>query len=592
MLIGTDGAFAPMAREGLNMNSRSKLMTKCLVLAFLTCTACSDPAAPLTGGSSVDAGTNIDRGLQIDGTTARDMNIPIIDSSIIEEDAMPDAAIEMVDAAVNVDAGPDLDDFIRMFGTLPSEEPSKLEREAGESFEEGDYRCTTRQVTETQRHEQLVAYQTNSEALWPGALVRGNAIADGLLTQAVVDRAPLDFSVSLQNLAGNNSGRMDDPSLSQYRNEIQRILSAGVEGATPAYIFSEIEEIHSEAHLGISLGLNVAGLTGMVASSFDFQDNSKRSRFLVNFVQAYYTVDVDPPASPSGFFAPGVSIDDVFDAFGGPDGGPPLYVSSITYGRRVIFTAESNVSMSELRSALEFAYSGGVVDVDGSVSLTNREVLQTASMTAFILGGSGEQAVQAINGLDDLREFIQGGGNYSSDSPGAPIAYKLAHLADNSLARMSYTTDYDVKECERVSQRVLIGLDSITTTDGGNQVRIYGDVTARANDRNGQQNEVNLFDVDRSDAFELDEGDTWPPQGTGNEGVLNVSPRNGEAIRLRVRLHDRDFPNDDDANATVDLAFEGGWRHECDGPRNGGRLVNTDGRRVRYAVRFCIRPIP
>ena len=60
---------------------------------------------------------------------------------------------------------------------------------------------------------------------------------------------------------------------------------------------------------------------------------------------------------------------------------------------------------------------------------------------------------------------------------------------------------------------------------------------------------------------------------------------------LRVRLHDRDFPNDDDANATVDLAFEG-WRHECDGPRNGGRLVNTDGRRVRYAVRFCIRPIP
>ena len=121
------------------MNSRSKLLTKCLVLALSACSACSDPAAPLTGGSSTDTGVSTDRGLQLDAATARDMTIPIIDSSVIAEDAMPDAEVEVVDAAVDIDAGPDLDDFIRMLGTLPSEEPSKLEREVGESFEEGDY---------------------------------------------------------------------------------------------------------------------------------------------------------------------------------------------------------------------------------------------------------------------------------------------------------------------------------------------------------------------------------------------------------------------------------------------------------------------
>ena len=209
---------------------------------------------------------------------------------------------------------------------------------------------------------------------------------------------------------------MDLPSLSSYRDKLQEILSAGVSGATPAFVFSEIEEVHSANQLGIQLGLDVSGLTGMVSSSFDFQNEDKRSRFVVNFVQAYYTVDVDPPRTPSGFFPSDVTRQELEDAFGGNEGGPPLYVSSITYGRRVIFTAESSVSMSELRSALDFAYNGGAVDIDGSVSLTHREVLETTSMTAFILGGSGEQAVRAINGLDDLREFIQTGGNYSPDS--------------------------------------------------------------------------------------------------------------------------------------------------------------------------------
>ena len=77
------------------------------VLAFSACTARSDPQPPRQVGHS-DAGINADRGLQRCGSEG-DMNIPIIDSSIDAEDAMPDAVVEMADAAVNVDAGPSLD---------------------------------------------------------------------------------------------------------------------------------------------------------------------------------------------------------------------------------------------------------------------------------------------------------------------------------------------------------------------------------------------------------------------------------------------------------------------------------------------------
>ena len=77
---------------------------------------------------------------------------------------------------------------------------------------------------------------------------------------------------------------------------------------------------------------------------------------------------------------------------------------------------------------------------------------------------------------------------------------------------MSFTTDYVVKECEQVSQRVLVTLMNITTVDGGRQVKIYGDIFVTARDRNGEGNRVTLFDVSSGDAFELMKarpGQTW-----------------------------------------------------------------------------------
>ncbi len=63
--------------------------------------------------------------------------------------------------------------------------------------------------------------------------------------------------------------------------------------------------------------------------------------------------------------------------------------------------------------------------------------------------------------------FIKAGGNYSRQSPGAPIAYKLSYLKDNSPARLSFTTDYSVKDCVRVAQKIKVTLQSITVERGG-----------------------------------------------------------------------------------------------------------------------------
>ena len=85
-----------------------------------------------------------------------------------------------------------------------------------------------------------------------------------------------------------------------------------------------------------------------------------------------------------------------------------------------------------------------------------------------------------------LLDFIKTGGNYSKESPGAPIAYKLNYLKDNSPARMSETTDYSMTTCDRVSQKVRVVLNSIAVDDAGGD---SGDDVARPGERIGHDRE-------------------------------------------------------------------------------------------------------
>ena len=486
---------------------------------------------------------------------------------------------------ISVPAGPapqeDIDAYVRMLGKLVESEPYVEEGAPGEALREGEYSCTEQDFKETRQYDKIVAYAANSEALWPGALIAGDAVYSGHFTQVTLPRAPLRFSVSLENLAGEKSATMDAPSLSSFRDQLAGILEKEITGATPANLFSEIEEVHSENQLSLALGVSVDLLTAGFGTSFDFSKSDVHSRYLVKYAQAYYTVDVDAPQSPSAVLAPSVSLSEVQDRL--PLGSPPLYVSSITYGRMVLFAFESKYSALEVGAALDFVYHGGV-DVSGDVSLTFKEILSETKITAYILGGSGGAAAQAIDSYEGLLDFIHTGGDYSRESPGAPIAYKLSYLADNAPARLSFTDEYTVKSCERVSQRVLARLKSIQVeTAGGDpddNLELFGRIWATG------ATEQTLFERGEDTAVEISTGQIFPsssPQVA--EVILDVSPAAGATIELHADLWDSDgiLPDDRMGNEVVIAPYETGWRREM------SVFLTGDGARVK--VTFELQPI-
>jgi thiol-activated cytolysin len=487
--------------------------------------------------------------------------------------------VEATGPAADPDA---IDAYLRSLPYLPTSPPGVDQHATAGPEREGDYQCVTQNLTETRQFDRIVAYAANSDSLWPGAIVAGDSIYDGLFSQVGFERSPLTISVSLENLAGNKSARLPAPSLSSYRDALANILDAEIDGDTAANIYSEIEQVHSEEQLALALGAEVSwlGSAGHVKASFDFEQQQTRSRYLVKYTQAYYTVDLDAPARPADFFAPTVTLADVqarVDA-----GNPPLYVASVTYGRMVLFTFESDYSSEEMGAALEFAYSGGV-DVSGDVSVTYKDIISKSKITAFILGGSAGDAARTIDSYEALIDFIKDGGNYSRESPGSPIAYKLAYLADNSPGRISLTTDYDVKQCERVSQKVKVTLKAIRVEsdggDGGSNLEIYGRITAQG------LTAATLLDKNSSNYVVVGEGQTWPQGQFISEAVIDVRPQGGASIRLGVDLWDYDpvSANDHLGGEIVVAPFEVGWRRDV--------TAILTGDEARVLVTFGLQPI-
>jgi thiol-activated cytolysin len=480
------------------------------------------------------------------------------------------------------DPNPNLvDAYIGSLPYLPVEPVEIQEGMLSPEAREGDYSCTTQALKETRQYDRIVAYAANSDSLYPGAIIGADSVVSGLFTQIVVPRAPATISVSLENLGGSKQAQVAEPSLSSYRDALSSILDAEITGSTPANLYSEIEQVHTEKQLNLALGVQASWGLGITSlkSSFDFGKQDIRSRYVVRYTQAYYTVDLDAPASPSALLAPGLEVADVQDKINSDH--PPVYVSSVTYGRMVVFTFESQYAAEEMSAALDFAYSGGI-DIKGDVSVSYKDIISKSKVTAFILGGDGGSAAQTIDSYESLINFIKTGGNYSRQSPGAPIAYKLSYMKDNSPARMSFTTDYAVKDCVRVSQQVRVTLRSIAVDsaggDPGDNLELYGLITAQGT------NLQTLFNKDGNNYVSIAEGSIFGGGTPIAESVINVSPRAGQAIKLRVKLSESDLVGDDSIGDEVVInPFETGWRKDV--------TVTLTGSGARVRAVFGLEPI-
>ena len=306
-----------------------------------------------------------------------------------------------------------------------------------------------------------------------------------------------------------------------------------------------IEQANSEQQLNLALRASYKGGGVNVKGGFDFSNKKVKTRLVAKFIQSYYTLDMDLPNKPADLFDADVDRS-LFGAF------MPMYVSTVTFGRMALFTIESELSESEVRTFLNASYA----NVKGSVSADFNSLQAKSTMKVYILGGSGANASATINGFDDFKKYITEGGNFSKTSPGAPISYKLRYINDNKVGKIVFAASYPIVTAIPRTDNIVYDIKAlmehmkINASDAGGNVELYGTVKSWPHSL-GEGASHFHFNVPSNNYSDFDEkaSHTFPVNTTTEKEWTGL--KGDDKISVRIDLKEADTGTDDVFAATT-----------------------------------------
>lgn len=339
------------------------------------------------------------------------------------------------------------------------------------------YSCTTQSYSITKNPTELVTADPNAGIIWPGALIRGSSHLGGsglqLLALDKSRRAPLGISVAgggVLGIRGGVSTEIQEPVASTVREGINQLIANAIESDVAVGSgFSQFksEESFSAQQATLALGFSARYLGASAAGSLDYSREANEYTYTASFIQRLFTITVDQPESPASFFADSVTASDL-EALGISSNNLPLYISSVSYGRILLYSFTSSESREQIEAALEFSYNSPVGGVDGYAEATLEETLRNAKVEVLAIGGPNTGVANLIR-EGDLAAYFEAPLEINQVEP---ISFNIRNLKDNSLARVSNTTDFDLVVCEALPGASLPQPVHHWTADGTGEDRV------------------------------------------------------------------------------------------------------------------------
>lgn len=278
----------------------------------------------------------------------------------------------------------------------------------------------------------------SNNSIYPGAILAGDSIDSGNYREILNgNKRPVVISFSLQGVKDKNgkpgvtSGEIT-PRLAAYRKLHNEILSQKITYDASANSSYEETDIKNEENFNMSfklgVGFSAAKFKTKIAAGLKFKSEEKKQRYLIKFIETFYTVDVDQESAPLMTNIPREIV------------GPymPVYVASVSYGRIAYLSIVSDKTWKDIKPHIDMVFKATTTNNAEAKVEKAIAALQADTSTAInIIGGSNE----AVTTLAQFRKYIVKGG-FASGNPGQIIKYKLRFLDDNTLAHIRYGGQY------------------------------------------------------------------------------------------------------------------------------------------------------
>ena len=288
-----------------------------------------------------------------------------------------------------------------------------------------------------------VAINDNGD-IFLGALFKANQdLLENKPQQISLDRSKGRISVDLPGMVGGDSYVDANPTVSGMQEGVNTLLNRwhekyAAKNPAPARMQYESTSAYSMNQLKAKFGSDFEKVGVNLKIDFEAVNKGEKQIEVVDFKQVYYTANFDAPKNPSDVFAPGVTVDQL-KARGIDENTPPVYVSSVSYGRQMYVKFETTSKSTELKAAINAVIKGVPIKAESEWA----RVLKNTTVTVSIVGGNADGAARVVTGtVEDLKKLIQEGATFSTQNPAVPISYKTAFLKDNQVATIQSNTDY------------------------------------------------------------------------------------------------------------------------------------------------------
>lgn len=351
-------------------------------------------------------------------------------------------------------------DLQAFFSTLPSwdafapplpeaEEPigDPVEDE-GETMIDGlPYQCSTTPYSLTTTPEDIVTLNPDVEILWVGALLQGDGHLGGIGSLAelpIRQRSPVELTLDL--LSAENSRTVADPTVATVNAAIGGLIedAAAAGHKAGSNIFYSSETTHSLDQAALKMGLSASYMGTTIKSSLSAEVSAETRTVTAYFIQRMFTASMVLPQHPEGVFSEAFTeamLEQEQESGRMGQDNLPVFISSIAYGRIMMFSFTSSSTEAKINATLSALYNGG--EFGGELSQELKTVLENAEIRVVTVGGDAEHALSLIR-ENNLGAF------FTSDAPlttARPISYTIRNLDDNVIARVAETTEYNLRQC-------------------------------------------------------------------------------------------------------------------------------------------------
>lgn len=322
---------------------------------------------------------------------------------------------------------------------------------------EDSYECPVFERNMVTTISNFISVGTNFGTIWPGAIIQGNSLKTGelKLINANEKRAPITL---VTNIALDEVSKTITPNSETAQQAIADFMIAagempeGTQSGAGTMNF-HVEEAttfeQSMQSMGISAGFTEPqSSVGLDASlSVESSRNSSTHTVVAKYVQEMFTVRVadDLIPTPADFFTSDFSMTDIETMENAGligENNIPIYIESVTYGRILLFSmqSESVASSNKLSAALEasmadYANAGGELDEE------HDEIFSTATHKIFSAGGTDGAANAAIANLDWSRFFVE-----SPASTAVPISFVAKTLSGKEIVGLVNSTTFERRD--------------------------------------------------------------------------------------------------------------------------------------------------